>query len=352
MADVAVFGGGTGPSDSEDDLLLRALLADEAHRRDFASYCEEEHSEENIKFWEAIQEFKSAAEADAAGLAAAGGAGGDVGDGGDAAAHEARRVVGSRIIKKFVSTYAPLKVNMADSMRDELARLVRGDCPADTFDASEAMVFKQLKADTLKRYRLSGRYDAFVDRGLATADASQILAAASPMVDSADVVDLPDAQEQAELAALLRKRAFLGIKIGRSYSKSEKESFVRLGASIRATSIKAGFVMKRGDKVQTWTRRWFVISLSVLGYFLDEFQPAPKRVILNSEVTAIRRDEDEALGMRFTFALETKRRLYCFQAASDRDRDRWLEALEAVLNMTGAGALAAAEGAGDGGAPR
>mmetsp|Transcript_11225 Transcript_11225/g.39067 ORF Transcript_11225/g.39067 Transcript_11225/m.39067 type:complete len:344 (-) Transcript_11225:62-1093(-) len=335
MADVAVFGS-LEESNAEDDVVLRAVLADDGHRKDFAAFCEEEHSEENIRFWEAIQQFRAAPESTpppADGTVAAGGAGGAASSPASGATLS-RSDVGRRIIRKFVSPHAPLKVNMEDSMREELARAVAGECAVSTFDVCEAIVFKQLKADTLKRYRLTGRFDDYIARSVAHVDSPDTLALASSFGDAtAEVVDLPGPREQAELAQLLRKREFLGFKIGRSHSKAEKQAFVRLGASIRATSIKAGFVMKRGDKVQNWQRRWFVISLTVLGYFLDEFQHAPKRVILNSEVTAIKSNMDKALGMRFAFALETKGRLYCFQAANERDRERWLEALAAVLNL-------------------
>lgn len=154
------------------------------------------------------------------------------------------------------------------------------------------------------------------------------------------VLDAPTEEEAEEIVTRMRKREILGMKISRSHSRKDKLDFERLGSLLRETSMKAGFILKRGDRVQTWQRRWFVATPQMFGYFVDERVSAPKRVILTREVTGIKSNVDALLDRRFSFALETPGRMYCFQCANERDHKRWIEAISEILSMESEATLA------------
>lgn len=55
-------------------------------------------------------------------------------------------------------------------------------------------------------------------------------------------------------------------------------------------------------------------------------------------------DMDEELGLRFTFGLRTKARVYCIQASSQRDRARWVAAITDTIPALKAASAVRASG--------
>ena len=64
----------------------------------------------------------------------------------------------------------------------------------------------------------------------------------------------------------MRKKKILGIKVKQRHSKADVKAFDKLGSEMRASTRKAGFLMKRGGNHQNWKRRWCVLSALGLGY--------------------------------------------------------------------------------------
>ena len=85
----------------------------------------------------------------------------------------------------------------------------------------------------------------------------------------------------------LRKKSFLGMRMKQRHSKTDLATFEALGALLRDQCVKAGFLQKRGDKHQSWKRRWCVLGPAGLAYFLDEFRLAPKGMVLSEEVRLV-----------------------------------------------------------------
>lgn len=108
---------------------------------------------------------------------------------------------------------------------------------------------------------------------------------------------------------------------------SPKGEAARQGQHLRQAALKLGFLLKRGGRHPSWKRRWVALVVSGLGYFEDETQGVPKGFVPFHSVNAFVPDADEEVGRRFAFVLHVHDRAYVFQAANERDKGRWVEAL-------------------------
>ncbi len=119
-------------------------------------------------------------------------------------------------------------------------------------------------------------------------------------------------------------------------SKKEVDDLEVLGTMLKSSASKAGFLFKRGQNHQSWKRRWCVLTPRLLGYFSDEFQNVPKGILdLREAKRLVPSAEAELGGLRLSFGIETEYRVFYFQATSDRDLQRWIESIRAVLVTLG-----------------
>jgi len=100
--------------------------------------------------------------------------------------------------------------------------------------------------------------------------------------------------------------------------------------------IKEGFIYKKGGIIKSWSRRYFILNRQSLCYFKNETHDHlgekldPLGRIFLSDIVKI---ETEGLEKRkaFVFALHTKKRAVLLQAASDDDRDMWVDAIQRTM---------------------
>jgi len=185
------------------------------------------------------------------------------------------------------------------------------------------------------------------------------------------VPPLPGGGDSA-IASLRDKLYLFGVSLKpKLFSGSKKAELEALGADIRATALRSGYVFKRAHHKKSWKRRWFVLTPTVLGYFDAPTSTTPNGVILLSEMTrdmATEWDASFALGagaasaspplagvaggssldgvkpgsvegldeegvppdvtdLSYVMYLPTTHRTYTLQASSDKDRARWMYAV-------------------------
>lgn len=100
--------------------------------------------------------------------------------------------------------------------------------------------------------------------------------------------------------------------------------------------IKEGFIYKKGGIIKSWSRRYFILNRQSLCYFKNETHDHlgekldPLGRIFLSDIVKI---ETEGLEKRkaFVFALHTKKRAVLLQAASNDDRDMWVDAIQRTM---------------------
>ena len=110
----------------------------------------------------------------------------------------------------------------------------------------------------------------------------------------------------------------------------ERTALAAMGASLKATAVKSGFLQKSGDKHKSWHRRWFILSPLGVGYFESPVSPEPLGIILPSEISDIVPDIAPELGLPFAFRVVAAHRGYDLQASNRRDVGRWVSAFGSV----------------------
>ncbi|KAL1507822.1 hypothetical protein AB1Y20_007430 [Prymnesium parvum] len=133
--------------------------------------------------------------------------------------------------------------------------------------------------------------------------------------------------------------------IAKEEIKLEQREFIR-------TTNCEGWLVKRGGRVQTWKRRWVILSGSVLYYFEDVKNPEPKGLVPLEDVTVRSSSEkpfaftlhhDAADGGKLKSAKSTKpggamqagkHTSFVFAADSEEDRQRWMRAVRNEVQGT------------------
>lgn len=114
------------------------------------------------------------------------------------------------------------------------------------------------------------------------------------------------------------------------YIHRRRKERLSLSTSMTGTSLKQGWLEKKGSLVKNWKRRFFVLTSSSLDYFTDETLAEKKgSVPILSSSRVMHRD---GTSHKFKFGLLTGKRLLEIACTSDRDRDRWTKAIQDVIN--------------------
>lgn len=110
-----------------------------------------------------------------------------------------------------------------------------------------------------------------------------------------------------------------------------RASSPNISASGRPILYREGFLTKRGQTIQSWKRRWFVLSENKLSYYASQRDPSPLGVIMLDYCTVTDGDEKE-LGKKFSFELFTPDRTFYFAADSEQDLADWMSVLRSGDN--------------------
>ena len=77
------------------------------------------------------------------------------------------------------------------------------------------------------------------------------------------------------------------------------------------TQIHVGWLIKKGDRIQSWRKRWFTLSdLKELRYFEDETQKKCKGIIDLNGVSIIRHGDKEQYGYEYSIEIITPDRTW------------------------------------------
>lgn len=93
--------------------------------------------------------------------------------------------------------------------------------------------------------------------------------------------------------------------------------------------VREGYLIKQGQKIKNWKRRWFTLSSSALTY-REEETTAAKGIIYMADVILARRS-CKYPDKKFLFEVITKKRTYYMMASSQDEMTSWTDALTSIL---------------------
>ncbi|CEH18908.1 hypothetical protein CBOM_05608 [Ceraceosorus bombacis] len=94
------------------------------------------------------------------------------------------------------------------------------------------------------------------------------------------------------------------------------------------TSVKSGYLYKRGEKRKNWKKRWFVLRSSKLCYYKNEKEYQLLRFIDIEDVHTIA--SIELKRIEHSFGIVTSTRQYYVRASSKAEKESWIKALNEV----------------------
>ncbi|KAF9123579.1 hypothetical protein BGX30_001398 [Mortierella sp. GBA39] len=89
--------------------------------------------------------------------------------------------------------------------------------------------------------------------------------------------------------------------------------------------IKAGYLMKKGERIKIWKKRWFVLRTSKFAYYKDDKEYELLRILDVRDVH--RAAEVPAKHKSAVFVILTPRRTFTVQAKSVAEMQEWLQAI-------------------------
>jgi len=96
-------------------------------------------------------------------------------------------------------------------------------------------------------------------------------------------------------------------------------------------SIKEGFIVKEGESVQSWRKRWLVLSAESLAYFTAENKRLRKGSFKLDHVHSV--DVlSQYKGKSYVFAVKCPTRTYYIQANDEEDRIDWINSINTAIN--------------------
>ena len=96
--------------------------------------------------------------------------------------------------------------------------------------------------------------------------------------------------------------------------------------------IHVGWLIKKGDRIQSWRKRWFRLSdLKELRYYEDDKQKKCKGIIDLRNVSIIRHGDKEQYGYEYTIEIITPDRTWVLVTTYHELRELWMEKLDEAM---------------------
>ena len=92
---------------------------------------------------------------------------------------------------------------------------------------------------------------------------------------------------------------------------------------------RAGWLMKQGEHIKTWRRRWFVLKGGKIFWFKYDgvdAQSEPRGAIDVSRCLSVKGAED-AINKQYAFEVSTNFETMYFIADNDKDKEDWINAI-------------------------
>eukprot|EP00897_Mesotaenium_endlicherianum_P008994 jgi/Mesen1/8122/ME000437S07217 len=90
-----------------------------------------------------------------------------------------------------------------------------------------------------------------------------------------------------------------------------------------------GWLLKQGEYIKTWRKRWFILKQGKIFWFLDENvtpQSRPRGIISVSSCLTIKGAED-LLNRPYAFELSTNQETMFFIADNDKEKEDWINSV-------------------------
>ncbi|EST09780.1 Pleckstrin [Kalmanozyma brasiliensis GHG001] len=100
---------------------------------------------------------------------------------------------------------------------------------------------------------------------------------------------------------------------------------------INESTVKSGYLEKKGEKRKTWKKRWFVLRSSKLAYYKNEKEYQLLRFIDVSDIKTVA--SVELKKSVNTFGIVTPKRTFYVRAASRADMESWIEKLNEIMTQ-------------------
>lgn len=101
---------------------------------------------------------------------------------------------------------------------------------------------------------------------------------------------------------------------------------------IFGTKIHEGWLIKKGDRIQSWRKRWFTLSdLKELRYYEDDTRQKSKGTIDLKNVSIIRHGDKEQYGYEYTIEIITPDRTWVLVTTYHELRELWMEKLDEAM---------------------
>ena len=106
----------------------------------------------------------------------------------------------------------------------------------------------------------------------------------------------------------------------------------RLYEMVFGRQIHVGWLIKKGDRIQSWRKRWFTLSdHKELRYYEDETLKKAKGSIDLSNVSIIRHGDKDQYGYEYTIEIITPDRTWVLVATYHQNRVLWMEKLDEAM---------------------
>ncbi|KAL2634954.1 hypothetical protein R1flu_006433 [Riccia fluitans] len=92
---------------------------------------------------------------------------------------------------------------------------------------------------------------------------------------------------------------------------------------------RAGWLMKQGEYLPTWRRRWFVLKEGKIFWFKESVlsrNSKPRGIILVGNCLTVKGAED-VLNRPFAFELSTSKETMYFIADTDKEKEDWINSI-------------------------
>ncbi|KAF9370472.1 hypothetical protein CPC16_003690, partial [Podila verticillata] len=89
--------------------------------------------------------------------------------------------------------------------------------------------------------------------------------------------------------------------------------------------LKSGYLMKKGERIKIWKKKWFVLRTSKLAYYKDSKEYELVRIV---DIRDIHRAAEVVVKHKsFVFVILTPRRTFTVQAESAEDMEDWIRSI-------------------------
>lgn len=140
-------------------------------------------------------------------------------------------------------------------------------------------------------------------------------------------------EDMFEWVHCIRRAGLYYGKLGRSFQAKDEAPPLTLAAASKP--LCSGWLQKQGGKLQSWNKRWFVLTSEGLYYFKsqakdDDIKSEGSVPLIFSDCT----NAEVKTDRKFCFSILTLERTYFLQASTAQEMKDWMSAIQSVIDAT------------------